>query len=130
MAHGEHLAHTENRECIWGARNGHAGEIVEKVVQNMIRYLKEHPANYQGQVDTLLELLYQAFTEYNSVETPEFKKVIHPLREKLRSLVDTEQDADDYMDIVFSLCATYERQGYMEGIKVGARLMMELLQDG
>ena len=39
MAHGEHLAHTENRECIWGARNGHAGEIVEKVVQNMIRYL-------------------------------------------------------------------------------------------
>ena len=81
-------------------------------------------------MDTLLELLYQAFTEYNSVETPEFKKVIHPLREKLRSLVDTEQDADDYMDIVFSLCATYERQGYMEGNKVGARLMMELLQDG
>ena len=130
MAHGEHLAHTENRECIWGAKNGHAGEIVEKVLQNVIQYLKEHPANYLGQVDTLLELLYQAFTEYNSVETPEFKKVIHPLWEKLRSLVDTEQDADDYMDIVFSLCAAYERQGYIEGIKVGARLMMELLQDG
>jgi len=126
MTQGEHLAHTANRERIWGARNGHAGEIVEKVLQ----YLKEHPANYQGQVDTLLELLYQAFTEYNSVETPEFKKAIHPLREKLRALVDTEQDADDYMDIVFSLCAAYERQGYIEGIKVGARLMMELLQDG
>lgn len=125
MAHGEHLAHTANRERIWEERNGHAGEIVEKVIQ----YLKEHPANYQGQVDTLLELLYQAFTEYNSVETPEFKKVIHPLREKLRSLVDTEQDADDYMDIVFSLCAAYERQGYIEGIKVGARLMMELVED-
>ena len=54
-----------------------------------------------------------------------FKKGIHPLREKLRSLVDTEQDADDYMNIVFSLCAAYERQGYIEGIKVGARLMME-----
>ena len=130
MAHGEHLAHTENREHIREERNGHAGEIVEKVLQNVIQYLKEHPANYQGQVDTLLELLYQAFTEYNSVETSEFKKAIHPLREKLRSLVDTEQDADDYMDIVFSLCAAYERQGYIEGIKVGARLMMELLQDG
>ena len=125
MAQGEHLVHTANRECIWGARNGPAGEIVEKVLQ----YLKEHPANYQGQVDTLLELLYQAFTEYNSVETSEFKKAIHPLREKLRSLVDTEQDADDYMDIVFSLCAAYERQGYIEGIKVGARLMMELVED-
>lgn len=125
MAHGEHLAHTANRERIWSAKNGHAWEVVEKVVQNVIQYLKENPANYQGQVDTLLELLYQAFTEYNSVETPEFKKGIHPLREKLRSLVDTEQDADDYMNIVFSLCAAYERQGYIEGIKVGARLMME-----
>ena len=47
----------------------------------------------------------------------------------MRSLVDTEQDADDYMDIVFSLCAAYERQGYIEGIKVGARLMMELVED-
>lgn len=129
MAQGEHLVHTANREHIREERNGHAGEIVEKVLQNVIQYLKEHPANYQGQVDTLLELLYQAFTEYNSVETPEFKKAIHPLREKLRSLVDTEQDADDYMDIVFSLCAAYERQGYMEGIKVGARLMMELVED-
>ena len=116
------MAHMER---IWGTRSGHAAEIVENVVQ----YLKEHPANYQGQVDTLLELLYQAFTEYNSVETSEFKKAIHPLREKLRSLVDTEQDADDYMDIVFSLCAAYERQGYIEGIKVGARLMMELVED-
>ena len=43
-----------HKERIWGARCGHASEIVEKVVQ----YLKEHPANYQGQVDTLLELLY------------------------------------------------------------------------
>ena len=129
MAQGEHLVHTANREHIREERNGHVGEIVEKVLQNVIQYLKEHPANYQGQVDTLLELLYQAFTEYNSVETSEFKKAIHPLREKLRSLVDTEQDADDYMDIVFSLCAAYERQGYIEGIKVGSRLMMELVED-
>ena len=55
------MAHIER---IWGTRSGHAAEIVENVVQ----YLKEHPANYQGQVDTLLELLYQAFTEYNSAD--------------------------------------------------------------
>ena len=51
---------------------------------------------------------------------PEFKEQTDPLKEKLRALVNT-----DYMDIVFSLCAVYERQGYLEGIKVGARLMME-----
>ena len=72
----------------------------------------------------MLELLYFTFAEYNSVEIPEFKEQTDPLKEKLRALVDT-----DYMDIVFSLCAAYERQGYLEGIKVGARLMMELMED-
>ena len=114
-----------NKERIWGTRCGHASEIVERVVQ----YLKEHPANYQGQVDTLLELLYQTFTEYNSAETPEFRKQVDPLDETLRSLVETDEEADEYMNIVFGLCTAYERQGYIEGIKVGARLMMELMED-
>ena len=114
-----------HRERIWGTRSGHSREIVENVFQ----YLKEHPANYQGQVDTLLELLYQAFTEYNSAETPEFRKQVDPLDEMLRSLVETDEEADEYMNTVFSLCTAYERQGYIEGIKVGARLMMELMED-
>lgn len=87
-------------------------------------YLKDNPPNYQGQANGMLELLYFTFAEYNFVETPEFKEQTDPLKEKLRALVDT-----DYMDIVFSLCAAYERQGYLEGIKVGARLMMELMED-
>jgi hypothetical protein len=30
------------------------------------------------------------------------------------------------MDIVFSLCANYEWQNYIEGMKTGAKLVMEL----
>ena len=109
----------------WGPQQTSASGIMEKVKE----YLWEHPANYNGQVDTLLELLYYAFAEYNTVETPEFKEQTDPLKEKLRVLADTEQEADEYMDIVFTLCVAYERQGYMEGIKVGARLVMELMED-
>lgn len=36
--------------------------------------------------------------------------------------------ADEYMNVVYSLCAAYERQSYVEGIKVGARLMMEMME--
>lgn len=79
--------------------------------------------------DSFLELLYYAFTEYNTVESAEFKEEIEPLKENLRGLADTDEESDEYMDIVFSLCTAYERQGYMEGIKVGARLMMELMED-
>ncbi|MCA5580548.1 hypothetical protein [Enterocloster clostridioformis] len=68
------------------------------------------------------------------METPEFKAIVNPLDEKLRSIVDTDgkteaevdEEADAYMNIVFHLCCEYERQSYIEGIKVGARLMMEL----
>lgn len=77
----------------------------------------------------MLELVYQAYTEFNSVETPEFKAIIDPLDEQLRSLVDTNEEVDEYMNVVFELCAAYEKQSYIEGMKTGARLMMELAED-
>lgn len=33
------------------------------------------------------------------------------------------------MNVVFELCTAYERQSYIEGMKTGARLMMELAED-
>ena len=76
-----------------------------------------------------MELLYYAFTEYNTVESQEFKEEVDPLKGKLRGLANTDKESDEYMDIVFRLCVAYERQGYPEGIKVGARLMVELMED-
>lgn len=103
----------ENRT--WGVRQGHTAEIVNQVIS----YLQSHPANYCIQMDTLLELIYQSYTEFNSVETLEFKAIIDPLDEMLRSLVDTDEEADEYMNVVFELCAAYERQSYIEGMKTG-----------
>lgn len=81
-----------------------------------------------GEPFSLLELLYYAFTEYNITESPEFKAKIGPLDRKLRDLAETDEAADEYMNVVYSLCAAYERQSYVEGIKVGARLMMEMME--
>lgn len=118
----------ENHVCknrTWGVRKGHTAEVVE----NIKTYLETHSANYFGQIDTLLELVYQAYTEFNSAETPEFEAIIDPLDKILRSLVDTDEEADEYMNVVFELCAAYEKQSYIEGMKTGARLMMELAED-
>lgn len=107
----------------WGIRSGRAIEVVNSIVS----YLQEHPVNYYGQVDTLLELIYQAYTEFCLVETPEFKALINPLDEALRLLVETDDEADSYMNLVFGLCTEYERQSYIEGMKTGARLVVELM---
>ena len=108
----------------WGIRKGHTAEVVETIKS----YLRSHPADYCDQMGTLLELIYQSYTEFDSVETPEFKAIIDPLDEQLRSLVETDEEADEYMNVVFELCAAYEKQSYIEGMKVGARLMMELAE--
>ena len=42
--------------------------------------------------------------------------------------MDTDEEADEYMSIVFELCTAYERQSYLEGMKVGVRFMMELME--
>ena len=91
----------EKQTHIFGSRPGHTTEIV-----NLIKaYLEEHPANYYRQMDSLLELIYHSYTEFNSVESPEFKAIVNSLDEKLRSIVDTDEEADTYMNIVFALCS-------------------------
>lgn len=158
---------------VWGTRKADAAGIAHTVVEQLQTkmqtqlqtkiqaYLHSNPPDYRFQVDSLLELLYIAFTEYNITETPEFKAKLEPLEQKLRSLAwaaaqgqlqgqsqpvqmaratsdDQPQDqpqaqrlidevADEYMNYVYGMCAAYERQSYIEGIKVGARLMMELM---
>ena len=52
--------------------------------------------------------------------------IVNSLDHRLLSLVKTDEEADTYMNIVFRLCCEYERQSYIEGMKVGARLVMEL----
>lgn len=101
----------------WSIRLGHNREIVAKITS----YMQSHPANYCNQMNTLLELIYQAYTEFNSVETPEFNAIVNSLDRTLRALVDTDEESDEYVSIVFELCTAYERQSYIEGMKVGVR---------
>ena len=69
---------------------GIAHTVVEQTQEQMQTkiqdYLHCNPPDYRFHVDSLLELLYIAFTEYNITETPEFKAKLDPLEQKLRSL--------------------------------------------
>lgn len=108
-----------------GIRTGHTASIIASVKE----YLTQHPADYEEQVDSLLELIYMAYTEYNSVETPELKAGIYEAEKELRALVDTEAERERYMNAVYHMCAVFEKAAYIEGMKTGARLVMELEKD-
>ena len=55
-----------------GLRSGAAGEIIEK----WRNYLEEHPVDYHGDVDSLIDLLYCFFTEYEPVENVSGKRLL------------------------------------------------------
>lgn len=61
------------------------------VLGSLEAYLHSNPPDYRFQVESLLELLYYAFTEYNITESPEFKAKIGPLDRKLRDLAETDE---------------------------------------
>ena len=80
-SNGDH-SNESHETYIWGTRSASASGILEKVKE----YLLDHPVSFGTDADSFLELLYYAFTEYNTVESPEFKEEIDPLKEKLRGL--------------------------------------------
>ena len=113
-----------------GLRSGASGEVIEK----WRSYLAEHPVDYHGDVDSLLELLYHFFTEYEPVENEElrrqFTELEHHLMECLAIMGDScRETVESLMTIVSSVCVECERAAFMEGVKVGARLILELTED-
>ena len=76
-------------------RLGHSREIVEQIIP----YLQEYTTDFGKGVDTLLEMIYHAYAELNSVETPEFKAIVNPLDQTSRSLVDTDAVSYTHLDV-------------------------------
>ena len=76
---------------LWGKRTANSSEIVHTVLGSLEAYLHSNPPDYRFQVESLLELLYYAFTEYNITESPECKAKIGPLDRKLRDLAETDE---------------------------------------
>ena len=50
---------------LWGKRTANSSEIVHTVLGSLEAYMHSNPPDYRFQVESLLELLYYAFTEYN-----------------------------------------------------------------
>ena len=72
-----------------GLRSGASGNVLE----HWRNYLAEHPVDYHGDVDSLLELLYHFFTEYEPVENEELRRQFtdleHHLMESLAIMGDS-----------------------------------------
>lgn len=121
---------------------GKDGSIIEKLKEMLEVYIKKMEPEYYPPVENLLDLIYEHYTENNSV-APKTTVAGRAAKEKekeletwLRGLDGMDQLVEDYggqiplwekiMDRQGSVCCVWEKTAFEEGLKVGIRLMSEV----
>lgn len=74
--------------------------------------------------DSLLEMLYLWYTEWNPINSDAIQESFR----KLDGLICTRtgKEYDNALDLITSLCSQYEKLAFLEGIRVGFYIFEEL----
>lgn len=70
------------------------------------------------------ELLYEYYTEENPIDTEEIRERFREINQILCKL--PMQENDRIFTLVCDLCSQQERFAFLEGFRVGIRLLLEL----
>ena len=88
--------------------------------------IAESPLDF-GDAASALTLLYDAYAEIHNLDDAQTKEDFHALYEAMNGMPLQEMDRIIYP--VCRLCRDHQRAGFVEGVKVGVRLGMELAEE-
>lgn len=89
------------------------------------RFVEEHPPNFgDGDADSILKMLFVHYEEFNRFDTEEIRDNFARLYQELEGL--SLRQLDRVIDTACTLCRNHEMAGFVEGVKVGVRMGMEL----
>lgn len=91
-------------------------------LKNLLSTLEKSPPNL-GDAGSVLSFLYEAYTEQNNLDNAQIKADFHNLYQAMNG--KNLREMDQILDPVCALCRDHERAGFVEGIKVGIRLVNE-----
>ena len=92
-------------------------------LENLLSALEKSTPNL-GDADSVLILLYEAFTDLNNLDNAQIKADFHNLYQAMNG--KDLREMDQILDPVCALCRDHERSGFVEGTKVGLQLVKEL----
>ena len=87
------------------------------------RIVADHQPNF-GDGDSVLTMLYEAYSECNRLDDAQVKDDFHELYQLMNGM--ELRDMDKIIYPVCKLCRDHERSGFIEGIKIGIMLAHEL----
>lgn len=77
-----------------------------------------------GDYESVLSLLYEAYSDINPMPDPLIKAAFQRLYEQMNGM--SLREMDQVIDPVCSLCRHHERSGFVHGVQVGVALSKEL----
>ena len=76
-----------------------------------------------GDHESVLSLLYEAYSDINPMPDPQIKADFQRLYEQMNGM--SLREMDQVIDPVRSLCRHHERSGFVHGVQVGVALLKE-----
>ena len=98
---------------------------MDKLAERLKVYIDTHPIDLgDGDCETVLDQLYQAYAESHESDPPEIKDSFKELDELLRAL--PLDDNNSAFNLRCSLCTAYEHKAFIASLQYGAYLIKEL----
>ena len=98
---------------------------MDKLAERLKAYIDTHPIDLgEGDCETVLDQLYQAYAESHESDPPEIKDSFKELDELLGAL--PLDDNNSVFNLCCSLCTAYEHKAFIAGLQYGAYLIKEL----
>ena len=89
-----------------------------------LKVVLEKMCNNGGNTESLLELLLDAYTQFNGFDNDIIRADFEALYTAMNG--KTLSEMDEILDPVCRLCGSHEKTGFIEGVKVGVRLAREI----
>ena len=98
---------------------------MDKIAQRLKAYIDANPIDLgDSDSETILDQLYQAYTESHESDPPEIGEGFKELEEFLCTL--PLEDNNAVFNLCCRLCIVYERKAFIDGLLYGAHLITEI----
>ena len=98
------------------------------LAQRLKAYIETHPFDtHDSNNETVLDQLYQAYTESHESDPPEIQAGFAELESFLESLPLDDNNA--VFNLCCRLCTAYERKAFFDGLHYGVHLINELSKE-
>ena len=98
---------------------------MKTVLETLKAHIEQHPPNY-GDANSVLAMLYECHNENNPYDNEQIRADFEELYQRMNGL--PLQEVDRVIYPVCKLCRDHEKAGFIEGVKIGIRLRMELME--